>query len=73
MDTGITMIGYPSSKIEPCRIIIFDKTSAQIATVFVDGMIKFNGKQFYKHELDEIIIVRNNFWLFYNSIEKPNS
>ena len=73
MDTQITMIGAPSSKSEPTRIIVFDKQGDHMATVFCDGIVKFTGRTFYIYELDEITTIRDNFYLFYNSIEKPNT
>lgn len=58
----------PESKTQPRRIHVDMETS--FAMVYIDGQIEFSGEGLYPTQLKELLIIAENFKLFYDNVPK---
>lgn len=60
-----------SSKLEPKKIVVKDKKGDLIANIYADSSSTFYGRLIQSAELDEMAVVKNNFFLFWDNLPKP--
>jgi len=67
--TNISLSKLPSTSTEPKRIDIYDDSETLIATVYCDGLVRYHAlRMITVPEHDKIVVVRDNFFLFYNNM-----
>ncbi len=60
----------PESKTQPRRIHVEMENS--FAMVYIDSQIEFSGEGLYPTQLKELLIIAENFKLFYENIDKAD-
>lgn len=53
---------------QPKSILCLDNKKELVCTVWCDRTITVNGQDLTSEEMQQIMAISNNFWLFYNSI-----
>jgi hypothetical protein len=64
----LTLEAEQSSKLEPKKIVVKDNNGNKIANVYADSSTTFYGRFMQSAELDEIKVVKDNFFLFWNNL-----
>jgi hypothetical protein len=72
------LIGYPESKLEPQKIVAYvSKEMLEkgefIAHVYSDGSVGMGIHLVTDRDLNAVILIRDNFFLFYDNIENVNT
>jgi len=72
MKTLIYCEAEKSSKLEPERIICKDRNRDYIAKIYCDGMITplNNRIQLGLQEVRQLVLIAENFYLFYDNLQK---
>ena len=60
------LTAFPESKTQPKRIYADGKTT--FAFIYIDGMIEIKGDGLYPSQLKELLVIAENFKLFYENI-----
>ena len=69
MNKKYKLVAIPHSYAEPRKINIYDEDGTTlIFSIYVDRMIGTHGWPFCPEEINVAILVRDNFFLFYNNI-----
>lgn len=55
----------------PPRIALYrdDEDNLMLGNIASDGRVLFSDVELFDYELDQIEIIRKNFWLFHNNLE----
>lgn len=72
------LIAYPESKLEPKKIVVYVNEKSiekgdYIAQIYSDGSVAMGVRCAMQRELDNVILIRDNFFLFYENIENVNN
>ena len=60
------LTAHSESKTQPKRIYVDGKTT--FAFIYIDGMIEIKGDGLYPSELKQLLVIAENFKLFYDNI-----
>lgn len=68
----LTLTSCPESSLAPKKIIVTNNVGDVVAHIYVDGEISMNASLFSPDMLKQLIMIAENFWLFYGNVKNVN-
>ena len=65
------LTAYPQSKVEPAKIVSTTNNTV-LFQVYSDGSISFNGSMILPYTVNDAVLIRDSFCLFYEKDENVN-